>query len=77
MSYYKAPLQIEIIRHKNAIDRYEKKINKMDETWYKLGSICCPSCAYGYTYNDLCNKIKRTRQQYEKLLAKANKLNLK
>jgi len=64
-------LEVEIARNQSALKRYEYELNQMNDDWCSLaGAVCCPGCYGGSRHYDLQDKIKRTRQNLDRLILK-------
>jgi hypothetical protein len=67
----KTPLQIEIDRVQSALNKYKQEVWEMDERWAQENGVCCPGCAYGTYYSNLCDKIDRVSEQLDRLKSKS------
>lgn len=71
--YQRIPLEIEIRRNFEAVNRYQHQLNIMDEEWLQAGSLCCPSCMFGKKYTYFVEKISKAKLTLENLKKKQKK----
>lgn len=50
--------------------RTHSHLERMRDAFYRNGGSCCPSCAFGSSYSDAAEKLERTGEVAQRLLAK-------
>lgn len=68
----KSPIDIEIDNLKKSLKTNQYALEQYYNDFINDNLLCCPFCAYGSKYTQLCDKIDRQEKRLTYLIGKTN-----